>query len=316
VEITERIKRLSYEQLEMVIKARRNVPLVGFISVNSKARSACIQRHAGWMDELLKYTNASIEASVRAKLNNTLSTATIISAFESMGLGIIAKKDLVLEEYDLLISSVVMVFPELVVLEQDWTPLPIDETSRYRPRNPYMLPPEESRTQATSPKKTRTFRRKEDNEEEQFDAAFLEGILKPKKTEVKLTQQEAVAKMLEAMKPKGLVIESVEAQFPITSKIQKEMDELVELDSQPEDVEIKPEVDFADISAIPDEILKAPSREELKEILKPDSLKIQPSTEGNGFRLCDLQTSIYWGPLFNTPIEAIVWATKEGIKVK
>ena len=209
MEITDKIKQLKFEQLEVIIKARRAVDLSLFLSVNGKARSACIQRHHGWQDELLKFTNASIEASIRAKLGSPISTAAIISAFESMGLGILAKTDLTLEEYDLIISPVVSSFPELIAEKQDWTPIPLEQGSKYRPYIQYQLPPEESRTQATLPKKTRPFRRTEDNleaqvEEAAFNSADFIAALKPKE-EVKkvLSKDDAIAAMLAAMKPKS-----------------------------------------------------------------------------------------------------------------
>lgn len=206
MEITDKIKRLSHEQLEVIIKARRAVPLSLFLSANGKARSCCVMRHKGWMEELLKYTNAAIEASVRAKMNNAVSTATLMSAFESMGLGIMAREDLTLEEYDLLISPIAAYFPELVVLEQTWTPVPLEQTSRYPPYGGYLPPPEATRG-VSEVKKTRTFRRKEDNEEvkedDKFDPDDILAALKPKekKEEVKaVSSEDAIAAMLEAMK--------------------------------------------------------------------------------------------------------------------
>lgn len=208
MEITDKIKRLTYEQLEVIIKSRRAVPLSLFLSANGKARSCCVMRHKGWMEELLKFTNAAIEASVRAKVNNAVSTATLISAFESMGLGILSKEDLILEEYDLLISPVAAFFPELVVLDQTWTPVPLEQTSRYPPYGGYLPPPEATRG-ITEVKKTRTFRRKEDNEEvkgdDKFDPDDILAALKPKakEPERKMTSAEAIEAMMASIKSKG-----------------------------------------------------------------------------------------------------------------
>lgn len=207
MDITDKIKQLRFEQLEHIIKARRAAPFTEFISVNAKARSACALRHPGWMEEFRRFSNAAIEASVRAKLNNALSTATVTSAFESMSLGIMAKEDLTLEEYDLIISPVASFFPELIVLEQDWTPVPMDNTSRYQPFRQYGAPPAET-SGISATKKTRTFRRTEDHLEEKaaeaaFDPNDFLAALKPKIAEPKkMTKEEALQAMLTTMKPK------------------------------------------------------------------------------------------------------------------
>jgi len=207
MELIDKIKNLKREQLDIIVSARRATPLVSFLSVNGKARAACIQRHKGWADLLLSYTNASIEACVRNKLGNAVTTAAIISSFESMGLGLIAREDLTLEEYNLIISPVVSSFPELIFKEQSWTPVPLEGNLRLTPRMQYQLPPEVSRTEATTIRKARAFRRKEDYEtdikESGIDASDIMAALKPKKKEtIALSPDDVLKTMLEAMKPK------------------------------------------------------------------------------------------------------------------
>lgn len=284
----EKIKKLTYEQLDVIVKARRAVPLAGFLSVNGKARNAAIQRHKGWQEELIKYVNAIIEASVRAKVNNALSTAALISAVESMGLGIITKEDLTLEEYDLIISPMIGAFPELIVLTQDWTPIPLDESQRFRPSQPYMLPPEATRTEATMPKKGRTFRRTEDVVEDQFakeeSDSFLEA-LKPKTVTPAISKDEAIQKMLDAMKPTVKTVTTTSETTPVVPSFATAGPSITS-------------IEFIQTSKM------------------PKYLHLQPSTEGDGFRLIDFETAIYWGPVFKTAIDGIVWAAKEGIKIK
>jgi hypothetical protein len=290
MEPPEKIKRLTYDQLDAIITARRAVPLVGFLSVNGKARSACVLRHPGWMEELLKYSNATIESAVRAKMASAISIAALLSAFESMGLGIIAKLDLTLDEYDLIMSPTISAFPELIVLEQDWTPEPLGETSRFRPFRPYELPPIESRTEATTYKKTRPYRRSEDLEEKVSDASVdMEGLmaaLKPKpKAEVKLTPEEALAKMLEAMKPKEQKLEELEDRLFETPLVTEE------------------DAPFTEDVVVPIERTKIVqiirSEVDSKYHLKDENGEFRNPVEG-----------------FATPIEAIIFAAGAGLTIK
>jgi len=240
LEITEKIKHLNREQLDAIVTARRAVSVTEFVSVNGKARAACIQRHYGWQDQLLKFTNASIEASVRSKIGNAISTAAIVSAFEAMGLGIIAKTDLELDEYDTIISPVISAFPELVVLKQDWTVVPLEQNKGWRPAVQYQPPPMETR--GITEKKGRPYRRHEDLETAVADAAAADindimAALKPKnkEPEKKLTGAEAIAAMLAAIKkPEEKIIAIPDnSQVPVFETVAEILEIEVVSDPQP-----------------------------------------------------------------------------------
>lgn len=274
MQITDKIKKLNREQLDTIVEARRATELVKWISVNSKARSACALRHRGWQEESNAYVNAIIETSVRLHLQNTLTLATLISAFESMALGIIAQKDLTLDEYELLLSPVISIFPELILLEQDWTPEPIDESLRYRPRVMYQSPVE------IKEKKNRPFRRTEDLEEivekEVFDTNDVMAALAPKEKKPELSKDEALKAMLAQMVKK-----------PTQQQV-----------NEPPSLEV--EKHSAPNPNPPDTRLRF----------------IKLVTEEGGFKLKDQDTGEYFGEKFAAPIDAIIWAAKNGMKIK
>jgi len=200
VSLADAIENLSAEQLEEIIKLRRAVPLATFLSVNAKARQACALRHHGWENLVLSYTNAMIRGCRATKTIEPLKMATLMSAVESFSIGFIAKSDLDLEEYNLIIGPLAIIaMPDLLVTEQDWTPEPLPKEQRVH--QAYW-----AELQAKDKKKPKYKEEDDDPGEAAIDPLKFMTALTVKKViapiVAKVTGKDAIAAMLAAMNPK------------------------------------------------------------------------------------------------------------------
>jgi hypothetical protein len=200
---TDAIGSLTIDQLRDIIRLRREVPLVQFLAANGRARQACALRHKGWMDHSTIFVNAMLRKIRSVELNDSYATATLLSAVESYAIGLLAKDDLNLDEYNLLIGCVAKVAtPEIILTEQNWTPEPLPTNEAVTRKNYETL-----KTRDESRGKRHT--QKEDPDEELAESGIdtskaLAALLKPKpKPEtVKVDTKSAIDRMLGALKKK------------------------------------------------------------------------------------------------------------------
>jgi hypothetical protein len=152
------------------------------------------------MDTTAMMVNAMMIAIHRHGIRDALDIGTLMSATESFSIGIIARDDLDLEEYNLLIRCIAPIAtPELILKEQTWTPDPLP-----KPESLVHQQYEELKQQHQKHRKA-----KDDSEKEDLASvginpvAALKALLGKKKevkVEPKVSREDAIAKMMLAMK--------------------------------------------------------------------------------------------------------------------
>lgn len=193
------IAKLSEPELREIIKLRRAVPLGAFLAANGKARQACALRHKGWGEKVLTCSHAVIIACKLNEVRDSLDEATLMSAAESYGLGLIAQEDLTLEEYNLLIECVARVaYPEQILAEQTWTPVPLPSNEAMARQNYEAI---KNRDLERSGRKPKT----DDLKQAGIDptkalAAILGKKEKPKEPTIKIDKESVISKMMKALK--------------------------------------------------------------------------------------------------------------------
>lgn len=205
---TDAISSLTEDQLKEIIRARRAVPLATFLACNGKARQACALRHKYWLDSSAAWVNAMLRSINKNDFRDALGVSTLMSATESFAIGMIAKEDLDFEEYNLLISCIANVaLPELIATEQTWTPEPLPK-SELQARQHY-----ESLKEKDAKGRSRHIDRSPDPDPDgdlidtgidpaKALAALFKKKEAPKAPESKIPKDDAIKRMLEAMKKK------------------------------------------------------------------------------------------------------------------